>query len=149
MIDSEYVSVNYQFFFLFFSLFTRIFDNLIKIYFFYHCQVVKLLDVFPHGSGFVLVFEYMMSDLAEVLKMADERLTSSQVKGYLQMLLRGVAYCHNLGIIHRDLKPANLLISASGRLKIADFGLARIMTKEGERQYSHQVATRYLIELPF
>jgi len=106
-------------------------------------NVVKLLDVFPHGSGFVLVFEYVCADLAEVLRLAENRLKSSQAKGYLKMLLQGIAYCHGLGIIHRDLKPANLLIDSSGQLKIADFGLARVMVKEGERLYSHQVATRW------
>ncbi|CAF5106739.1 unnamed protein product, partial [Rotaria sp. Silwood1] len=43
-----------------------------------------------------------------------------------------------------DLKPANLLISTTGHLKIADFGLARIFDKaKPQRQYSHQVATRW------
>lgn len=42
----------------------------------------------------------------------------------------------------QDLKPANLLISASGQLKIADFGLARVFSPDGSRLYTHQVATR-------
>lgn len=43
----------------------------------------------------------------------------------------------------KDLKPANLLISTTGHLKIADFGLARLFDEaQPQRQYSHQVATR-------
>jgi len=39
------------------------------------CQVVKLIDVFPYGTGFVLVFEYMLSDLSEVLRNSARPLT--------------------------------------------------------------------------
>uniref|UniRef100_A0A672MGK9 Cyclin-dependent kinase 20 n=1 Tax=Sinocyclocheilus grahami TaxID=75366 RepID=A0A672MGK9_SINGR len=103
--------------------------------------VVKLKDVFPHGTGFVLVFEDMLSDLSEVIQNSQRPLTASQVKGYMMMLLKGVAFCHENSIMHRDLKPANLLISSTGQLKITDFGLARLFSNEGDRLYSHQVAT--------
>ena len=108
-----------------------------------HQNVVKLYDVFPHGTGFVLVFEYMLSDLSEVLRNYDRPLTESQIKRYMLMLLKGIAYCHEKSIMHRDLKPANLLISRTGHLKIADFGLARVFLNDGSRLYSHQVATRW------
>ncbi|XP_058157430.1 cyclin-dependent kinase 20 isoform X2 [Dasypus novemcinctus] len=105
--------------------------------------VVQLKAVFPHGAGFVLAFEFMLSDLAEVVRHAQRPLAQAQVKSYLQMLLKGVAFCHANNIVHRDLKPANLLISASGQLKIADFGLARVFSPDGSRLYTHQVATRW------
>ena len=41
------------------------------------------------------------------------------------------------------MKPANLLIAEDGTLKIADFGLGRLMWEDGTRPYSHQVATRW------
>ncbi|XP_054859623.1 cyclin-dependent kinase 20 [Eublepharis macularius] len=107
-------------------------------------HVVKLMDVFPHGTGFVLVFEYMLSDLSEVIRNSEQPLADAQVKSYMLMLLKGVEFCHANSIMHRDLKPANLLISSTGQLKIADFGLARIFTRDDEdRLYSHQVATRW------
>jgi len=108
-----------------------------------HPNVVKLYDVFSHGTGFVLVFEYMLSDLSEVLRNYDDPLTQSQIKSYMLMLLQGILYCHEKNIMHRDLKPANLLISVTGHLKIADFGLARVFLQDDVRLYSHQVATRW------
>ncbi|TGZ60448.1 hypothetical protein CRM22_008523 [Opisthorchis felineus] len=105
--------------------------------------VVRLREVFPHSTGFVLVFDYMMTDLTEVIRSSEAPMNNSQIKSYLQMLLCGVEVMHENGIMHRDLKPANLLISSNGLLKIADFGLARLFQNTKERLYSHQVATRW------
>ncbi|VEL16920.1 unnamed protein product [Protopolystoma xenopodis] len=104
--------------------------------------IVKLREVFPHGTGFVLVFDYMLSDLSEIIRNSENPLNEAQVKSYMLMLLKGVGFMHENSIMHRDLKPANLLISSEGVLKIADFGLARVFQKDKERLYSHQVATR-------
>ncbi|CAG14499.1 unnamed protein product, partial [Tetraodon nigroviridis] len=106
-------------------------------------HVVKLKGVFPHGTGLVLVFDFMVSDLSEVIRNAECPLTPAQVKSYMIMLLKGVAFLHRNSIMHRDLKPANLLISFSGHLRIGDFGLARLFSEQGGRLYSHQVATRW------
>ncbi|KAF6018383.1 CDK20 [Bugula neritina] len=104
--------------------------------------IVRLRKMFPHGNGFVLVFDYMLSDLSEVIRSAIKPLTEAQVKSYMLMLLKGVEFMHGNSIMHRDLKPANLLISPTGVLKIADFGLARVFQNNSGRLYSHQVATR-------
>ncbi|KAK3878949.1 hypothetical protein Pcinc_016487 [Petrolisthes cinctipes] len=106
-------------------------------------HVVRLLDVFAEGAGFVLAFELMLGDLGEMIRDARRPLTPPQVKSYLHMLLSGVAFLHQRNIMHRDLKPANLLISEKGQLKIADLGLCRVFSRQGKRLYSHQVATRW------
>ncbi|XP_066595252.1 cyclin-dependent kinase 20-like [Prorops nasuta] len=108
-----------------------------------HEYVIELLDTFPAGLDFIMVFEYMPSGLWELLKDNNISLTTSQIKTYMKMLLEGIAYVHGKNIMHRDLKPANLLINDKGILKIADFGLARLMREDVSGPYSHQVATRW------
>ncbi|XP_076665866.1 cyclin-dependent kinase 20 isoform X2 [Andrena cerasifolii] len=108
-----------------------------------HCNVVELLDAFPIGLDFIMVFDYMPTGLWEIIKDNEICLTSVQVKLYMKMILEGIAYIHGKNIIHRDLKPANLLINEKGILKIADFGLGRLIWKDMLRPYSHQIATRW------
>ena len=64
-------------------------------------QVVKLRKVFPHGCSLVLEFEYMLSDLSEVIRNSDKPLSEAQVKSYMLMLLKGIAFCHENNIMHR------------------------------------------------
>ena len=72
--------------------------------------MVRLYDIFAQGLGFVLVFEFMVSDLSEMIQNVDQPLETPHVKAYMQMLLKGTGYLHENSIMHRDLKPANLLI---------------------------------------
>ncbi|XP_014294399.1 cyclin-dependent kinase 20 [Halyomorpha halys] len=105
--------------------------------------VMKLLDFFSKGSGFILVFDYMPSGLWEMLNDEHIKLSEGQLKTYMQMLLQGVSYLHENRIMHRDLKPANLLIGQDGILRIADFGQARPFLKDGVKCYTPQVSTRW------
>ena len=63
--------------------------------------MVRLLDVFAEGTGFVLVFELMLGDLGEMIKNVNNPLNEAQVKSYMKMLLSGVEFLHQHNIMHR------------------------------------------------
>ena len=69
-----------------------------------------------------------------------QNLDPLQVKKYLYQLLLGIEKCHNHKVLHRDLKPQNLLINREGRLKLADFGLARAFGIP-VKNFTHEVVT--------
>lgn len=74
-----------------------------------------------------LVFEFFDHDLRNYLKSKKEDLSEYEIKLAIYQVLNGVAYCHSRKIMHRDLKPQNILIDSKGNIKLADFGLARLL----------------------
>ncbi|KAJ7556215.1 hypothetical protein O6H91_05G074600 [Diphasiastrum complanatum] len=105
-------------------------------------NIIELIDVYPHKRNLNLVFEFMESDLEAVIKDRNIVLSSADIKSYMQMTLKGLAQCHKKWVLHRDLKPNNLLIATDGQLKLADFGLARILGSP-DRNFTHQVFARW------
>jgi len=95
-------------------------------------------------STFYLVFEFCEHDLAGLLSNANVKFSLGEIKTVMQQLLNGLYYIHSNKILHRDMKAANILITKTGKLKLADFGLARafsLSSKEGGNRYTNRVVT--------
>lgn len=91
-----------------------------------------------------VVFELMESDLHQVIK-ANEDLTQEHHQFFLYQLLRALKYIHSANVFHRDLKPKNILANADCKLKICDFGLARVSFNDAPSAifWTDYVATRW------
>ncbi|KAI3703935.1 hypothetical protein L1987_74131 [Smallanthus sonchifolius] len=91
-----------------------------------------------------VVFELMESDLHQVIK-ANDDLTHEHHRFFLYQMLRALKYMHTANVFHRDLKPKNILANANCKLKICDFGLARVAFNDAPTAvlWTDYVATRW------
>ncbi|HEU5083525.1 MAG TPA: PASTA domain-containing protein [Acidimicrobiales bacterium] len=102
--------------------------------------------VVVHDSGVdevpYLVTEYLAGGSLRGMLAAGHRLTPAQALVVGLDACRGLAHAHGRGLVHRDLKPANILFGDDGRLRIADFGLARALAETGVTDHEgHLVGT--------
>ena len=97
-----------------------------------HENIVKVYDISQDDEVPFIVAEYVEGqDVGSVLKNAPKgRLSEQFTKRIVAQLLQALAYAHRRGVIHRDVKPSNILITEGGTVKVADFGIARIVEDE-------------------
>ncbi|KAJ0256415.1 Mitogen-activated protein kinase 15 [Hirschfeldia incana] len=128
---------------------TRILREIKLLRLLLHPDVVQIKHIMlpPSRKEFrdvYVVFELMESDLHQVIK-ANDDLTPEHHRFFLYQLLRGLKYVHAANVFHRDLKPKNILANADCKLKICDFGLARVSFDDAPSTifWTDYVATRW------
>ncbi|KAK4692961.1 CTD kinase subunit alpha, partial [Lecanoromycetidae sp. Uapishka_2] len=106
-----------------------------------HDNVVSLQEVMVEHNDCFMVFEYLSHDLTGLLNHPTFKLDVAHKKHLGRQLFEGLSYLHRRGVLHRDIKAANILVSSTGQLKLADFGLARFFSKHGKPDYTNRVIT--------
>jgi serine/threonine protein kinase len=103
-----------------------------------HPNVVTLFDAGEAEGMLYLAFEYVEgTDLAQRLEnglLGEEtaRLSLRQVLRVVRQVADALDYAHGQGIVHRDIKPSNILLDRFGRVKVADFGIAKMAGQSTE-----------------
>ena len=92
-----------------------------------HPHIVAVHDFGDHESQPYIVMEYIKGEtLAELIRRKAPVSQADKMR-WMEELASAVGYAHRMSVIHRDIKPANLMIDKSGRLKVLDFGIARML----------------------
>ena len=95
-----------------------------------HPGIVTIYDIAEEGDMAYIFMEFVDGQTVEQLLGADEPLAKDTIIGMLRQTATALDYAHSKGIVHRDVKPANVMISVDGEAKIADFGVAKILSQK-------------------
>ena len=95
-----------------------------------HANILAIHDIGQHNGSPFLVSELLEGESLRAL--LDHRaLPQRKTIEYGVQIAHGLAAAHDKGIVHRDLKPENIFVTKDGRIKILDFGLAKLAQKAG------------------
>jgi eukaryotic-like serine/threonine-protein kinase len=95
-----------------------------------HPNVVSVFDQGDHEGTLFLAMEYIPGHTLRDLIRKEAPMSPAKALALLDPVLSALAAAHQAGMIHRDVKPENVLLADDGRVKVADFGLARAVSAE-------------------
>ena len=98
-----------------------------------HPNILVVHDIAAHDGSPYVVSELLEGETLRK-RIAGTPLNQRRAIDYALQIANGLAAAHEKGIIHRDLKPDNIFITNDGRLKILDFGLAKLTQGDGNQQ---------------
>jgi predicted Ser/Thr protein kinase len=91
-----------------------------------HPNIVTIFDLGKSGSLYYFLMEFVDGvNLRQLLQ--SHHLTPQESLGMMPQICEALEYAHGEGVVHRDIKPENILLDQKGRVKVADFGLSKLL----------------------
>lgn len=110
--------------------------NIIKLYAYSYSSVKDENETDLYNGRFANLFmEFIPYSLSTYLNHFSETLQWSDFKNMFKQTLEGLAYLHYRGICHRDIKPQNIMVTRDLKVKICDFGSAKLLGSKGNNTY--------------
>jgi eukaryotic-like serine/threonine-protein kinase len=106
-----------------------------------HRNVIRIYDLGEADGIKFITMEYLEGEDLRSLLYQHDKLSVEESGSIIEQTLSGLSVAHQQGIIHRDLKPGNIMLEASGRVVVMDFGLARTMGGDGMTRSGLMVGT--------
>jgi serine/threonine protein kinase len=95
-----------------------------------HPNIVAVYDFGKAGDFYFFIMEYVDGMSLWQMELTQKPLAPTEALAIVPKICDALQYAHDEGIVHRDIKPGNILLDKKGRVKIADFGLAKLMGQD-------------------
>lgn len=95
-----------------------------------HSGIVALYDYIEEGQEAFLVMEFAEGISLDKMIEKKGKIEEKFALELLRQIAEALAYAHSQGIVHRDIKPSNFIVNAEGKVKILDFGIAKMVAEE-------------------
>ena len=97
-----------------------------------HTNITRIIDFEESDSFLAIIMEFLEGqDLNNRIK-SGPRLSEKEIESIFEQTLSAFHYAHGKGVLHRDIKPSNIFILPNGKVKILDFGIAKLLSQGNE-----------------